>query len=247
MAFDPDQYLSETEKPFDPDAYLAQPASAEFDPNQYLGTPEPQISLAPQAANIGMRAAQAVAPVVPAAASMATEGVKDWAKIAKILYQNANLGQVGEFIKEPIKTTAGAVESYVAGHPWASKVTSTTPQQALQAAGRGAANVGRALVAGAVAPESIMMLPYQMAAYEQDIIRQNPNAPGLEYNPYAQVQRGEFATQGQAAAANQRRAVINAPFGNVTPAERALLEEDQQRKLRLMMQVQAAKKVLGQQ
>lgn len=90
----------------------------------------------------------------------------------------------------------------------------------------GAMNAGKFIASGAVAPENLFMAPYQMAAYEQEKIRQNPNAAGLEYNPYAQVVRGEAATQGRAGAANQMRAVANMPYGNVTAAERKMLEED---------------------
>ena len=109
----------------------------------------------------------------------------------------------------------------------------------------GARNVGGALLRGAMAPESALMMPYQMAAYEQEKIRQNPNAPGLQYNPYAQTYRGEYATQGQAAAANARRAVVNAPYGNVTPEQRAMLEQDRQEKMRRMIQMEAARRVAG--
>jgi hypothetical protein len=211
---------------------------------------EPSISVAPQAASMAGR----VAALAPEAMSTGANLVKQGA------------GAAANFVgNRPLMQTVGDIAGVAThGVPWGSiakqaldpnaatvrDTLRTAGQVASQGAGmvgRGAANVGRALVTGAVAPESAFLMPYQMAAYEQDKIRANPNAPGLEYNPYAQVQRGEFATQGQAGAANQRRAVINQPFGNVTPAERSLLEEDQQRKLRLMMQVQAAKKVLGQQ
>jgi len=227
---------------------IASDTSSAQPPTQPSETPG--INVLPQAASMAGR----VAALAPGAMSTGADLIKQGASAA------ANF--VGS---RPVMQTVGDIAGVAThGVPWGSiakqaldpnaatvrEALSTAGNVAKQGAGmigRGAANVGKALVAGAVAPESIMMLPYQMAAYEQDKIRANPNAPGLEYNPYAQVQRGEFATQGQAGAANQRRAVINAPFGNVTPAERALLEEDQQRKLRLMMQVQAARKVLGQQ
>jgi hypothetical protein len=79
-----------------------------------------------------------------------------------------------------------------------------------------------------------------MAAYEQEKIRQNPSAPGLETNPYAQTVRGEAVTQGQAGAMNARNAVANMPFGNVTPEERMILEQDQRdRQQRQARQAQA--------
>lgn len=107
-----------------------------------------------------------------------------------------------------------------------------------------ARGVGGALASGPVAPATALMMPYQMAAYEQDKIRANPNAPGLEYNPYAQVQRGEYATQRSAGAANQRSAVRNQQYGGLTPEEQAILEKD---RLNMQMRMQAAKRVLGQQ
>jgi hypothetical protein len=117
-------------------------------------------------------------------------------------------------------------------------------RQGAGALGAGARGLGSALLTGAMAPESAIMMPYQMAAYEQEKIRQNPNAPGLEYNPYAQVQRGEYATQRQAGAANQRMAVANQRYGGLTPQEQAILDKD---RLNMQMRVQAAKRVLGQQ
>ena len=165
------------------------------------------------------------------AAKGATANIRDAAKIGSIIAENVHPGTASEFMKAPFKNTAKLAGAYVAGHPWTAA----------------AGNVGKGLVQGLMAPESLFALPYQMAAYEQEKIRANPNAPGLEYNPYAQTVRGEYATQGQAGAANARRAVINAPFGNVTPEERAILEQDRQQKLRMMMQYEAAKKVLRQQ
>jgi hypothetical protein len=101
----------------------------------------------------------------------------------------------------------------------------------------------RALIAGAMAPENLFTLPYNMAAYEQAKIRQNPNAPGLEFNPYAQTVRGEAATQARAGAANQMRTVANMPYGNVTPEERAMLDEDA--RIRSTIRKKALEKVMG--
>ena len=94
-----------------------------------------------------------------------------------------------------------------------------------------------------MAPENLMTLPYNMAAYEQEKIRANPNAPGLEYNPYAQTVRGQAATQGQAGAANQMRAVVNQPYGNVSAQERAILDED--RMMKQAIRKRAFEKVMG--
>jgi hypothetical protein len=115
--------------------------------------------------------------------------------------------------------------------------------QALKAGAGGLANAGKFIAQGAVAPENLLTAPYQMAAYEQEKIRQNPNAPGLEYNPYAQVQRNEYATQGQAAAANRRQAIAGQQYGGLTPEEQSILEKD---RLNMLIRLQAAKKILGQ-
>jgi hypothetical protein len=116
--------------------------------------------------------------------------------------------------------------------------------------GRGALNAGKFLAAGAVAPENIMLAPYQMAAYEQEKIRANPNAPEYATNPYAMSYRSQGTanpiTQGQAGAQNQRNVVANMPYGNVTPQEQAILDKDKADRLKLKMQYQAAQRVLGQ-
>jgi hypothetical protein len=88
-----------------------------------------------------------------------------------------------------------------------------------------------------------LSLPYMGAAYEQAKIRQNPNAAGLESNPYAQFVRGEYATQGQAGAANQRQAVRNQGYGALSQEERQILEQD---KIDQAMRLAAARKALGQ-
>lgn len=127
--------------------------------------------------------------------------------------------------------------------------------------GQMATGVPKALAAGAMAPENLLTLPYNMAAYEQAKIRENPTAPGLEYNPYAQVVRGEAPqrpvgapsfmggtqmapTQGAAAAANRRRAIASQQYGGLTAEEQDMLRKD--RELSYAMRLKAAKKVLGQ-
>lgn len=200
---------------------------------------QPEINLVPQAVS-GL--VQAVPEAVNTAkqvgalgvARTATANIRDAVNVGSMLADMP----VREYMQKPIANTAKLAGAYVAGHPY----TQTAANIA-----RGAGNVGRAFVQGAVAPESLFLLPYQMAAYEQEKIRANPNAPGLEYNPYAQTVRGEYATQGQAGKANARRAVINAPYGNVTPEEKAMLDRDREQRLRMLMQYEAAKKVLGQQ
>jgi hypothetical protein len=123
--------------------------------------------------------------------------------------------------------------------------------------GQAMTGLPKALAAGAMAPENLFTLPYNMAAYEQAKIRANPNAPGLEFNPYAQTVRGEIGkqapstmvarqqvgTQNMAGAANQMRTVANQPFGNVNAQERAVLEED--RRMRENIRKKAYQKVMG--
>ena len=114
----------------------------------------------------------------------------------------------------------------------------------------GALNAGKFLAAGAIAPENMFLAPYQMAAYEQEKIRANPNAPEYATNPYAMSYRSQGTanpiTQGQAGAQNQRNLVANMPYGNVTPQEQAILDKDKADRLKLKMQYQAAQRVLGQ-
>ena len=71
----------------------------------------------------------------------------------------------------------------------------------------------------------------------------SPSTANMEYNPYAQVQRGEYATPGAAGAANQRRAVANQRYGGLTPQEQAILDKD---RLNMAVRMQAAKRILGQ-
>ena len=156
----------------------------------------------------------AIRPAAQFAASQAGDAAK-MAKIAGQLTPNI----MGEFLSSPIQSAKNLTSAYIAGHPYASAALNT-PLKAMP--GIAARAVGSALVA----PESAFVMPYQMAAYEQEKIRANPTAPGLEYNPYAQTVRGQAATQGRAGSANQMQALATMPYGNVTEEERARLEED---------------------
>jgi len=207
---------------------------------------QPTIDLIPQAVSVA-RQVGAVAPeALATGADIARQGAAKGAEflanrpvmqtaadIAGIASHGVPWGSIARQAIDPSRMTLGEMASGL----------KNVVTQGAGAVGAGARGLGSALVQGAVAPESLLMAPYQMAAYEQDKIRANPNAPGLEFNPYAQVQRGEFVTQGQAAAANQRAAVRNMPYGNVTPEERRILDED---RLRMEMRLKAARKVLGQ-
>ena len=104
-------------------------------------------------------------------------------------------------------------------------------------------NIGSSLGAMALAPENMFAAPYQMAAYEQEKIRANPNAPQYANNPYAQMTRGEAPTQGAAGRMNQREALNNQQYGGLTAEEQSKLESD---RLNIAIRLKAAKKVLGQ-
>ena len=94
---------------------------------------------------------------------------------------------------------------------------------------RGAAGI---LGSAVTAPENAVMLPYNMAAYEQNKIRANPTAPEYANNPFAMVQRGQAPTQGQAGAMNQRNLVRT--------------QANPQDALNMMIREAAAKKALAQ-
>jgi hypothetical protein len=148
-----------------------------------------------------------------------------------------------KLIFDPLKEGAMSLFKNLAtgGQPAAPAVAPGAAQAATPGAVQGMlGTAGR--MAG---PLGMMASPYAMAAQEQAKIRQNPNAPGLESNPYAQTIRGEAPTQRAAGAMNQRTALANMPITGVTPDQRAILEEDQKRKLALMTQVAAAKKIIG--
>jgi hypothetical protein len=156
-----------------------------------------------------------------------TGGMRDLFNVGKNL-TNVSPAGMAEMASSPLQTA----KAYLRGHPFI--------QGGVGGAARG---VGGALTAPLTAPENLLTLPYTMSAYEQEKIRQNPNAPGLESNPYAQTVRGEAKTQGQAGAANQMKAVANMPYGNVSPAERELLDQDA--KMKSAVRKKAFEKVMG--
>jgi ElaB/YqjD/DUF883 family membrane-anchored ribosome-binding protein len=139
-------------------------------------------------------------------------------------------------IMQVVSHPINAAQAYVAGHPWAN-----TPVK--QIAGGIGKNIAGAAVQGVMAPENLLTVPYAMSAYEQEKIRQNPNAPGLERNPYAMSYRSQSTTvpmtQGQAGAMNQRNLIANLPYGNVNAQERAILEQDRIQKQQVQAQAQA--------
>lgn len=201
------------------------------------------VNAIPQAASIGAKLVEPAYNVAKGVGGMVAGSAQDVMKMGNILYKNMTPGVIGTVISSPITYAKDFASAYVQGHPWMSNLAQTTPQQAVQAGAGFAKNIGGRILAGAVAPESAVMMPYQMAAYEQEKIRANPNAPGLQYNPYAQTVRGEATTQGRAGSANQMRTVANMPYGNVNPQERAILEQD--RMMRENIRKKAYQRVMG--
>lgn len=225
--------------------FETEPTEADIDEAaRSLGTSTPTTipNMAPQA----ISAASQVAGMAPEAASAVRAGAQ---AVANMPAQQVARGvmDVGAMMAghPPYASMIKAATDTAAGVPVKDVIGNATNmiRSGAGALGGAARGLGSALVTGAVAPESAFLMPYQMAAYEQDKIRANPNAPGLEYNPYAQVQRGEAPTTRAAGAANQRRAVANMPYGNVTAKERDMLEKD---RLNMQMRMYAARKVLGQ-
>jgi hypothetical protein len=189
--------------------------------------PEPQLSDT-AVAQAGMAAVRPTAGIVASQAG-------DAAKLARIAGQvTPNI--VGEFLSTPITSAKNLTSAYLAGHPMAGQALNT-PLKAMPGA------LMRGLGAAVAAPESAFLMPYNMAAYEQEKIRANPNAPGLQSNPYAQTVRGEAATQNRAGAANQMRTVANMPYGNVSAQERAMLDEDA--RMKNAIRKKAFEKVMG--
>jgi hypothetical protein len=148
---------------------------------------------------------------------------------------------VAEVVMNPLTTA----KQYVLNHPVMNSNASlmSVGKQVAQAAPGAIKNIATGLGAGLLGPESAIAAPYQMAAYEQEKIRQNPQAPEYANNPYAQAYRGEYATQGAAGAANRRAAIGSQQYGGVTEQEQRLLESD---RLNMAMRLKAAKRVLGQ-
>ena len=200
---------------------------------------------------LGQQVAEAVPPPIPQAAMAAARTTLPTAvdvmaqgpvaQAAKTIYNRATPQMAATMMAHPIEAAQTVVKNLGGMFPQATlkDVVTKTPGMLAQGAGAVARGFGTALTA----PENLMTLPYNLAAYEQEKIRANPQAPGLEYNPYAQQVRGEYPTQGAAAAANRQRAIAGQQYGGVTPEERAILDQD---RLNMAIRLKAAKKVLGQ-
>jgi len=194
------------------------------------------ISVVPQAVSVGARLTGPGSDIAKTAYNVGKSVVGYPIDVAK----NA-AAWTPRSILEVVSHPQIAAQQYLENHPLM-KSNASLASVSKDALGY-AKNIGGRVLTGIAAPESAVMMPYQMAAYEQEKIRSNPNAPGLEFNPYAQVVRGEAATQGRAGAANQMRTVANQPYGNVNAQERAILDEDRRR--REMIRQRAYERVMG--
>jgi hypothetical protein len=177
---------------------------------------------------------QAALTAIKPATQIAAAQAGDALKLGKIAGQ-VTPSIMGEFLSKPITSAKNIASAYVQGHPMASTIGNMPLKQMPGAA-------LRTLGAAAMAPENILAAPYTMAGYEMDKIRANPTAPEYEFNPYAQMTRGQAATQGQAGAANRRQAIAGQQYGGLTAEQQQMLEQD---KIDQAIRRKAAQKVLG--
>jgi len=214
---------------------------------------ESPVPLGPQAVNVVGAVAKEFAPAVtPVAKDVA--GTAYGAAKSILSYPIDTLKNAATWTPQSIAEVALhpkiALEQYVTNHPLMSSNASikSLSKDALNYAKNIGSNlpsargIGSAMIQGAIAPENLLALPYQMAAYEQEKIRANPTAPEYATNPYAQQYRGEYATQGAAGAANRRNAIASQQYGGLTQEEQDILEED---RIRREIRRKAAEKALG--
>jgi len=192
-----------------------------------------QMTQAPVGLEQPVQQQAALSAIKPAGQIAATQAT-DLYKLGKIAGQ-VTPSIMGQFLSTPIKSAKDIMSAYVAGHPMASAI-GNMPLKSMPGAAL------KTLGAAAMAPENVLAAPYTMAGYEMDKIRANPTAPEYEFNPYAQMTRGQFATQGQAGAANRRSAIANQQYGGLTPEQQAMLEQD---RIDQAIRRKAAQKVLG--
>lgn len=223
-----------------------EPTDADIDEAaRSLGAPPSDLLQAPpqpQEYALGQAVMSGVRPAVESAIGVGKYGVETAKNIADIGRNMLNWTPEAwkEVVSHPVQTAKAYVQTMPAFRDIPGQ---TTGQMVRGGVGQLAASGARALGSMVAAPESVVTMPYTMAAYEQEKIRQNPQAPGLEFNPYAQTVRGEAATQGRAGAANQMRTVANQPYGNVNPQERAILDQD--RMMRQNIRKRAYDRVMG--
>jgi hypothetical protein len=204
---------------------------------------DPSISMAPQAVSIGARVAGPVAEVAKDVGTTAYNVGKKVVGYPIDVAKNAvnwTPRSIAEVVGSPLTTA----KQYIMNHPIMESNASlkSVGKNAGQYAKNIGSRIGSGLVAGAVAPESLFAMPYQMAAYEQEKIRANPTAPEYATNPYAQMIRGEAPTQGAAGAMNRRNAIAGQQYGGLTPEQQQILEQD---KIDQAIRRKAAQKVLS--
>ena len=187
------------------------------------------------AGNIGAAIAGTVRPTIQTylEKSPMVANARDAVNVAQNVANRVSPAGLQEMASNPYQTA----KAFVQGMP-AYKYMAN-PSTILPAVGSTAGRIAGGML---TAPENTALLPYNMAAYEQEKIRQNPNAPGLEYNPYAQVQRGEFKNQGQAGEMNRKYSMIGQQYGGLTEEQQNVLQTDRISKL---MRLKAAQKVLA--
>jgi hypothetical protein len=191
-------------------------------------TTNAQADLTPQALSV----VKQVGAIVPEGMRNVAPAVRQGAQFVANRPLITTLADIGGVASAgvPLGTTLNAAKSAVmGGGPTLAETYAGVKKLLSQGGGAlasGARNLGGAVVSGVTAPESLLAMPYQMAAYEQEKIRANPNAPEYATNPYAQMYRGEAATQGQAGAANRRNAIARQQYGGLSPQEQAILQQD---------------------
>lgn len=243
-------YLNRQPSEQSPESRVADTAAGQF------ATGVAQEMISPDMAAKGVTSA---AKGVGTVASLPVRAAGDIANIARNLY-----GVTGAGFQQMIEHPYLTLKAYAQGSPTlgpvynaASKLSNQSVSSLVNQAGQygrqaiaaapgmvaqGAGVIGRGLVAGAMAPENVMMAPYTMAGYEMERIRQNPTAPEYATNPYAQVVRQEAPSMGAAGAANRRQAIGGQQYGGLTAEQQQMLEQD---RIDQAIRRKAASKVLG--
>lgn len=189
---------------------------------------EASVSIMPQAISVGQQLAAGVPEAVGAIAPTVKQGAQWLANrpLTTTLADVAGIAHSGI----PLGSTLGAAKNAIMGGGPSLADTYASVKNLIKGGGSalttGARGVGGAIVSGLTAPESLLAMPYQGAAYEQEQIRQNPNAPEYANNPYAQMYRGEAPTQGAAGAANRRQAIAGQQYGGLSQQEQDILQQD---------------------
>lgn len=231
------------------------PEVAKVKIREHLGQPaeqpaNPDINVAPQ----GISTAKELASLVPQAGKAIAPSIQQGAQWVANRPLTTTLADIAGVTHTgiPLGSTLNAAKNAVmGGGPTLAETYAGVRDMLSKGSGMaasGARNLGGALVSGLTAPESLFALPYQGAAYEQERIRQNPNALEYATNPYAMQQRGQAPTQGAAGAMNRRNAIAGQQYGGVSPQEQAILQQDAiDRQIRLLAAQKALQPIAPQQ